>query len=201
MEKTLEQHLLAERHAAYARLRGGFPIPLSGAIYWFTLAGLGLFTDLYTWSLLAFVGSGLIFPSAVGLAALFGNRFLADRTAVTGVLLPTFIGMLLFWPMAIAALWEATDLVPLILAIGLSMHWPVIGWSYGRTALFASHAIARAAVVFVIWLFLDEARTTLLPLSVGLIYLATTIAILIDSDRFRRREAAAGTPARAAGDA
>ncbi len=198
MERTLEHDLLKERHAAYARLRGGYPIILSGAIYWFSMAAIGLFTDLYLWSVLGFVGSGLIFPTAVLIAAVFGNRFLADRTAVTGVLLPSFIGMLLFWPMAIGALWEGTQLVPLILAIGLSMHWPVIGWSYGRTILFSGHAIVRASVVFAIWFFFPEHRTTLLPLSVGVIYLTTVVIVFIDSHRFRRDTGEMTSPAQPA---
>ncbi|GER07397.1 hypothetical protein JCM17843_17070 [Kordiimonadales bacterium JCM 17843] len=76
---------------------------------------------------MALFGSGAIFPLALLYAALFKNNFLKDRTAVSSVLLPTFISMLLFWPMAIAALWEGLTIFPLFLAIGLSLHFPVIG--------------------------------------------------------------------------
>lgn len=177
----LEAALLADRRAAYKRLRGGFPIPLAGAIYWGVLGALGYRLGIGSWSMAAFLGSGAIFPVAVLLAKLFRNPFLKDRTAAGDVLVPAFIAMLLFWPMIVAAVQVAPELVPLILAIGMSLHWPVIGWSYGRTALFSTHAIVRALVALGIWLYLPGERLTLLPLAVAGIYLATVIALLIDS--------------------
>jgi len=76
--------------------------------------------------------------------------------------------------------------VPLILAIGMSLHWPVIGWTYGRTGLYSAHAIARALVCLFIWARIPEGRFTLLPLSVAVIYAITVVAIVIDSGRARR---------------
>ncbi len=189
---SLADALKQERLEAYARLSGGFPIPMAGTLYWAGLGALGFHFDTYTWSLLAFMASGLIFPMALGLARLFGNDFMTGRTSTTDILIPAFIGMFLFWPMAIAALWTEPELVPLILAIGLSLHWPVIGWSYGRTALFSAHAIVRAALSFGVWLALPEARTTLLPFAVAGIYAVTVMAIIIDSRAVRRRLAKGG---------
>ena len=75
--------------------------------------------------------------------------------------------------MAIAALWEALDLFPLILAIGLSLHFPVIGWSL-REDWHIQHTCNLACV------FrysrsggsLPDERLTLLPLR-SLDYLST----------------------------
>ena len=39
----LETLLLKERLAAFVRLKGGYPIPLAGAVYWLGLAALGWF--------------------------------------------------------------------------------------------------------------------------------------------------------------
>ncbi|MDF7775340.1 hypothetical protein P1X14_08785 [Sphingomonas sp. AOB5] len=182
----LKAALLRDRLASYKRLRGGFPIPLAGTVYWGVLAWLGYQgTPLADWAMFAFIGSGAIFPLALLFAAIFRNPFMKDRTASGDVLLPAFIAMLLFWPMIIAAVQVAPELVPLILAIGMSLHWPVIGWSYGRTALFSAHAIVRAVAVLLIWLLLPEARLTLLPLSVALVYFLTVIALLIDSGRVK----------------
>ncbi len=177
----LTEALKRERLASYVRLRGGFPIPMAGAVYWGALAALGYLMPGDIWFYAALFGSGAIFPLALFFAAIFKNPFMKDRTAVTGVLAPAFIGMLLFWPMAIAALWQAPDLFSLILAIGMSIHWPVVGWSYGRTSIYAAHAVIRAVVVFFIWWKLPEARLTLLPASVAIIYLVTVLAIFIDS--------------------
>lgn len=183
--------LREDRLASYARLRGGFPIPIAGAIYWLVLAGAGLVLDLRGWMTIAMWGSGLIFPLALALAALFRCDFMRDRTAVSDLLFPTFASMFLFWPMLIAALETAPELGVLVLAIGMSIHWPVIGWSYGRTALFTAHAIMRAVLVFAVWTYLPDARLTVLPATVAGVYLVTVVAILIDSAQVRARRAVA----------
>lgn len=187
----LKSALRADRVAAYARLRGGFPIPLAGVVYWTALAAAGARLALEEWSMLAFFASGAIFPLALGFAAIFRNNFMKDKTATGSVLLPAFVSMLLFWAFIVAAAREAPQMIPLILAVGMSIHWPVIGWSYGRTALFSAHAIARALVATFIWIEFPDARLTLLPLSVAAIYLATVAAILVDSQMTRRRLAIA----------
>jgi hypothetical protein len=181
----LKAALLADRLAAYKRLRGGFPIPLAGVVYWGVLAWLGTVLTVHSWCVIAFIGSGAIFPMALLFAAIFRNPFMKDKTATGDVLLPAFISMLLFWPMIVAAFQIAPQLVPLILAIGMSLHWPVIGWGYGRTGLYSAHSIVRAIVCLLIWLWLPEARFTLLPLAVAGVYLLTILAILIDSARVK----------------
>ncbi len=180
----LKDNLRAEREAAYRRLQGGFPVPVAGAIWWLGLAMLGFAgVSLPNWIFLAVVSSGLIFPLAVLSARLFGNRFLSDRTAVSDLLGPAFTSMLLFWPVAISAWWTYPALVPLVLAIGMSQHWPVIGWSYARSSLFTVHAVVRAIACFVIWNWLPDGRITILPLAVAVIYALTVVAILVDSAR------------------
>ncbi|MEZ0244027.1 MAG: hypothetical protein ACAH11_11675 [Sphingomonas sp.] len=182
---NLKAALLADRLAAYKRLRGGFPIPLAGVVYWGVLGWLGTFLPVHSWCMIAFIGSGAIFPMALVFAAIFRNPFMKDKTASGDVLLPAFISMLLFWPMIVAALVIAPQLVPLILAIGMSLHWPVIGLSYGRTGLYSAHAIVRAVACLLIWMYLPEARFTLLPLAVAGVYLVTVLAIVIDSARIK----------------
>lgn len=181
----LKAALLADRLACYKRLRGGFPIPLAGVVYWGVLAWLGTFLTVHSWCMIAFIGSGTIFPMALLFAAIFRNGFMKDKTAAGDVLLPAFISMLLFWPMIVAALGIAPQLVPLILAIGMSLHWPVIGWSYGRTGLYSAHAIVRALACTTIWVAMPDARFTLLPLAVAGIYLVTVLAIIVDSARVK----------------
>ena len=192
---NLKALVKADRLASYVRLRGGFPIPLAGAVYWATIGIGGYYLSLIQWLDLALWGSGLLFPLALLLAKVFRCDFIRDRTSVTDVLLPAFVSMLLFWPMMVAAVATEPQLSPLILAIGMSLHWPVIGWSYGRTGLYTSHAVVRAVVVSLIWVVLPESRFTLLPLSVSAIYLISVAAILVDVHRPRfdalRPEAAA----------
>lgn len=159
----LKQALLAEREASFFRLRGGFPIPLAGATYWAILGTLGyLLRSRQLWIFIAYVISGAMFPLALLFASLFRNSFMRDRTAVTDVLFPAFTSMLLFWPIAISAWWTYPQLVPLVLGIGMSIHWPVIGWMYGRSALYTTHAVVRAVTCFVLWNWFPSSRFTVL---------------------------------------
>ena len=181
---ALRTQLRAERAAAYARLRGGYPIPLAGAVWWAALGVGGYIAPTPGhWIFGAFVSSGLIFPLALLFGRLFRVNFLRDRTAVDDVIFPAFVSMLIFWPIAISAWWSYAALVPLVLGIGMAIHWPVIGWTYDRVALFSAHAVARAVVCFAIWNWLPAHRFTLLPFAVSGIYFVTVAAILVDTRR------------------
>lgn len=187
---ALEKALSAERIAQYVRLRGGFPVPLAGAIYWAALGLWGFTTDLAGWAQVAFPASGLIFPLALLLSRAFGVRMMGDRSPVDGVLVPTFAAMLLFWVFIVAAaMTKEYSLIPLLLAVGMSAHWPVIGWSYGRTSLYTAHAVLRALIALYIFVQYPEHRLTWLPLSVAAVYLVTVLAIYIDSGRLARKAA------------
>lgn len=184
---SLKQALKGHRLDQYLRLGGGFPIPLAGLVYWGFLGGIGFYTDLSGWAAIALPASGAIFPLALLFAAIFKCPFMKDKSAIGDVLLPAFISMLLFWPMLIAAAKTAPELVPLILAIGMSLHWPVIGWSYGRTGLFSAHAIIRAVFCLAIFLLLPEHSITWMPIGVAAIYGLTVLAILADVRRLQTR--------------
>lgn len=178
----LKRALFAEREASFFRLRGGYPIPLAGATWWAVLGTMGyLMPSRNLWIFLAFVTSGAIFPLALLFARLFRNGFMRDKTAVTDILFPAFTSMLLFWPIAISAWWSYPQLVPLVLGIGMSLHWPVIGWMYGRTAIYTTHSVVRAAACFALWNWWPASRFTVLPYTVSAIYLATVCAIFIAS--------------------
>jgi hypothetical protein len=184
---ALRDDLRRERLELYVQLRGGYPFPLAGAIWWAAMAGLGTRLPLKSWTLAAFVASGLIFPLALLVSRLVRIDVIGTKSPVDDLVGPAFIGMLLFWPMAFAAYWYAVELAPLILAIGMAMHWPVIGWTYGRPVPYSAHAIVRALVAFVLWLAVPEGRTTWLPLSVAVVYALTVAALLADTRRLALR--------------
>lgn len=184
---ALKAALKQDRLLSYARLRGGFPIPLAGATYWLALGVAGYRLDFATWAQAAFWGSGALFPLALFYATLFRNNFMKDKSAVNTVLIPTFISMLLFWAYVPAALTVAPEMVTLFLAVGMSAHWPVIGWSYGRTGIYTAHAVLRAVSGAWLWIAFPEHRLTWLPFSVAAIYLATVIVIYVDSGLVRAR--------------
>jgi hypothetical protein len=188
----LKAALLRERLTLYVRLRGGYTFPLAGAIWWAAIAVLGYYVPIESWALLAFIASGLIFPIALVLSRLLGVNFMREKSAVDDAIAPAFIGMLLFWPMAFSAYWTAIELTPLILAIGMAMHWPIIGWTYVRPGLYSAHAIVRTLAAFAIWNLFPDQRTTWLPASVSIVYLLTVVAILADSKRLSATMRAVG---------
>jgi hypothetical protein len=151
------------------------------------LAVLGARMDEANWSLLAAVMSGVIFPLAIAYAAIVRNPFMKVKVPDQGVVFMAMGGMLLFWPMAVAAMWNFNALTPLILAIGMSGHWPVFGWSYGRPLPFLAHAIVRAVVCFGIWQYMPDGRFTVLPAAVAVIYVVTVAVLFIDSGTVARR--------------
>jgi hypothetical protein len=185
---ALKAQLAEHRLAQYIRLNGGVPIPMAGVVYWLTLAYVGTRTGLEGWVGLALPLSGAIFPLALLFAALMKNKFMSDKSAVGDVLLPTFIGMLLFWPMLIVAIKSASpELVVPILAIGMSIHWPMIGWSYNRTPLFAAHSILRSALTLYVWFIARDNMLVLIPLVVAVTYILTIIAIYLDVARLKSK--------------
>jgi hypothetical protein len=186
---TLTEVVLKDRLASYVRLRGGFPIPLAGGVYWLVLGIAGYYFKLGNWASIAFIGSGVIFPLGLLLSKIFNAPFMKDRTSVSNVMWPAFIGMLLFWPMMLGAISVAPQLVPLMMGIGMSAHWPVIGWGYGRTILFSAHSIIRAVTCLMLWMYFPEHRLTWLPFSIAAIYFITVIAILIDVKNVAQRNA------------
>ncbi|MDZ7628926.1 MAG: hypothetical protein U5J99_11045 [Parvularculaceae bacterium] len=184
---ALELALKEERLAAYARVRGGYSVPLAGTVFWLGLGGLGYFTDIVGWVKIAFPATGLIFPLAIFFGWALKNPWLKDKNATMSLLPPVMISMLLFWVFIVAAIKEAPALIPLILAVGMSFHWPAIGWSYGRSALFTAHAVVRALACLYIFMAYPDHRLTWLPFSVAAVYLATVIAIYVDSGLVARR--------------
>src|SRR5690606_26608567 len=125
---NLSTAIAAERRALYARARGGVALPAAGAIYWGVLAAIGfLFPGLPVqyWLLIAFAGSGLIFPAALGLQYVFDSPIL-EQSPLSGLAGAALAGMLLSWAITLPLFWAAPEIAPLALAIGMSLHWPAI---------------------------------------------------------------------------
>lgn len=195
----LRDGLLDVRRNSYARLRGGYPIILAGMIYWLALSVFSQLVEPTAQLQAGFILSNMIVPLAMVIALIVRNPFMKDRTVLSPLLVPTFIAMLLFWPMLFIAKSEAgAGVVISILAIGLSLHWPVIGWTYGRTVLFSAHAIVRAALVLWIFYAFPDQQMLYIPLGVAACYAVTALIVYLDAGRAARRRgrasASAGNP-------
>ncbi len=172
MASELTSEALAkEKRRIFVAGRGGVSLPAAGALYWTALGIAGFFLSEYSWCLFALFTSGLIFPLGILLSKPLGANLFVE-SPLANIWLPAFTPVFLSFGITIPAFYVDTSLVPLTLAVGMSLHWPVFGWLYDRP-VFSVHAVARVVAVTLIWLLLPGARFTLLPLTVSLVYLVT----------------------------
>ena len=162
--------------------RSGVSAPAAGAIYWLALGVAGFYLPPKSWCLLAFVTSGAIFPLAIALQRpLRANMFV--KSALDSLTFPTLLPVMLCFGFTIPAFHIEPQLVPLGMSIGMTMHWPTIGWMYGKTRVFSTHAIVRVLSAVALWYALPDHRFSLVPLSTGVVYAATFAYLLYDVRR------------------
>lgn len=169
---------LAAEHRRYAAAAGfGVSLPVAGALYWSALAGLGAILPPEDWGFAAAGLSGLIFPLGLLLQPVFGSPFMKAKSPLSRPVIYSVLAINLLWPAHIAIILNAPQIAPLSLAIGMALHWPVIGWVYGSSFGIA-HALARTAAAAAIWYALPELRFNALPGAMAVIYLVTVIWLL-----------------------
>lgn len=147
------------------------------------MAGAGLVLADRTWCIVALATSGLIFPLGIALSRPLDADLFVD-SPIADVWLPAFAALALSFGITIPAFSVDPGLVPLGLAIGMSLHWPVFGWLYDRRG-FMVHALVRTAVVVALWTLLPGQRFTAIPLAVGVVYLVTVGWLLLAVRRAR----------------
>ncbi|MBL0744364.1 DUF7010 family protein [Chryseolinea lacunae] len=183
---NLKESLLLEKRNAFINANGGLALPVAGFIYWLALGIAGLYVAPRFWFPLAAFTSGLIFPLGLALAKPMKSDLMV-KSALTNLLLPAFVSMLMFWPLAFAGARADLSFVPLAIGVGMGIHWPVIGWTYGRP-LYMAHAIARTVGCTVLWYTLPDQRFVAIPFFVSAAYLATVFAIKADVKKARREK-------------
>lgn len=179
---SFKEDLDAERRHFYARSGGGAALPLAGLIYWAVLAWAGTALPVPTWTLLAFVGSGMIFPLGLLLAKPTGSDPLA-KSVFGGATFAGLAGVMMCWPLIMLASGAEPTLAPIALAIAMSVHWPIIGWSYGRLGLFTAHSLIRVIGGTAVWWLYPDQRFVYVPLVVVAAYAFSLIGILATRGR------------------
>ena len=185
MSAFTESSLREAKRDLLARSPGIVAFPVAGALYWLGLAIGGVVLTLDTWRIVALIGTAMLVPMAILIARIFkANLFAMDHPlASLGGLPMASVGLPLF------ALYIVLDgatihLLPLALAIGTGLHFPIVGWMYGSRVC-AFHPLVRAVLALAVWLILPEGRFTILPLVVVAIYVVT--AVLVRGDVLRAR--------------
>lgn len=169
--------LHAERLRLSVAANGGIAAPLAGSVYWIVLFVLGLYVSEYSWCLIAFLTSGLIFPLALLLQKLTKSELMIENDALSGAVFASLTNIVIGWSVTIAAFYSDLALVPLALAINMSLHFSGIGWTFGSKVIMG-HPIVRAIVVTILWYSLPAQRFSAIPLAVGVIYLATVLLVI-----------------------
>jgi hypothetical protein len=164
--------LRIERMKFAVLTNGSIAALAAGAIYWSVLCILGFSVSTAAWCGIAFIASGLIFPLALVLQKPTNSNMMVKNHPLSNAGFAAMINIILAWPIIIAALHTDPALVPLALAIGLSLHLSVNGWSYAIKT-YMVHPLIRAAVVTALWYAFPDDRFTVIPLAVALIYLCT----------------------------
>ncbi len=150
-----------ERSRYFKETNGGISLPAAGFIYWLILGISGSFLEAGTWALFGFFTSGLIFPLGLLLSKPLNSNLMV-KGPLSGLALHAMTSIFLSWPMIIIGYHTDVSLTPLFLAIGMSLHWPVIGWMYACKACLI-HAITRVSSVTILWFVLPEYRYTIIP--------------------------------------
>jgi hypothetical protein len=176
-----KDQLEAEKRNFFIRANGGISLPAAGCIYWLALGIAGFYLKPQTWFIVSAFTSGLIFP----LGLLLSKPLKTDikvPSPLNGLIAPALISMMMFWPLAIAGASSNVSFITLALAVGMGIHWPVIGWMYGRK-VYLLHGVIRTIGATMLWYIFPEQRFVLIPVFVSLAYLITIFGI--------RREVAA----------
>ncbi|MBR9824416.1 MAG: hypothetical protein GYB36_01285 [Alphaproteobacteria bacterium] len=178
--------LLAERRRFFVAARGGLSLPVAGAVYWAFLGVMGFSLELNNWALVAAFGSGMIFPLGLLLQKPLRSPFMTEKSPVSGVALQAIIAINFLWPLHFVFISVAPEYTVLSLAIGMTLHWLVIGWSYASKAC-VIHAYARMVAVIGVFFLFPEGRLTVLPFTVSALYILAAIGIGLEVAWTRRR--------------
>ena len=171
----------------YLDAGGGISLPVAGAIYWIGLAIASRYLDPANWAFIAAVFSGAIFPLGLLLQKPLGSPFMKAKSPLAGAGMMAVASINLLWPIHAVIFNAAPAAAPLTLALGMTLHWPVIAWTYGSRVAMA-HGFVRAAVVSVLWFALPEGRFDILPLAVATLYLLAAAGMRWEILRLRRKK-------------
>lgn len=187
MTDDFKTQLQGVKDQYYLDAGGGISLPVAGAIYWIALAVLSRYLPPADWALTAAAMSGMIFPLGLLLQKPLASPFMKSKSPIAGVGLLSVMSINMLWPVHFIILGISPDAAPLSLAIGMTLHWPVIGWTYGSRVCLI-HAIVRVAAVTVLWYAFPEGRFDVLPLTVAALYLLAAGGMRWELGRLRRKK-------------
>ena len=151
-------------------------LPIAGALVWAVVGVAGLVLAERTATFVLLFGTGAIFPIALGLSRLLGERILDNTNPLAKLMALSVLMVNLLWALHLTLVVDAPGFVPLTIGIGLGLHWVVFSWVIGHRVGIV-HAILRTLLVTAAWWFLPDWRVSAVAAAVIVAY-AYSIATL-----------------------
>lgn len=175
---TQETLTLEQQRAEFIKRRF-LATPLTGMMVWLLIGLVGLVASkmVAVWSI--FIGTGSIAYIGIFVSKLTGEDFLAkDRPKNTfDTLFFYSVGMaVLVYSIAIPFFMIDYTSLPLTVGILTGLMWLPFTWII-KSNIGTFHALARTALVVVLWFVLPDHRFTVIPLAIVLVYFITIVAL------------------------
>lgn len=173
MERTLEAQRIEFAQRSF------MATPMAGLIVWLLVGIAGLILPLTITVWILFIGTGSIAYLAIFLSKFTGENFL-DKSKPKNqfdVLFMFTVGQaVLVYAIAIPFFLQDYSSLPMTVGILTGTMWIPFSWIIKHwVGIF--HAVIRTAVVLLLWYLLPEARFTMIPFAIVLIYLITIFVL------------------------
>lgn len=148
-------------------------MPIAGCFMWALLGILGMFIDSEYMGLVIFIGTGMIFYIALGVAKLTNETLLvkkAERNPFDNLFLSTVIMSLMGYGLVIPMAKLDHTTVPLSVGIISGLMWLPLSWTL-QHPLGVIHTVTRTVSLVTLWYLFPEDRFVALPFAIVIIYL------------------------------
>ena len=132
------------------RTNRSMSMPLAGLAVWCVVGILSLVLPPGSATLALVFATGAIFPLALGIAKLRGERLLESTNPLAKLMGVCVVMVNLLWALHVPLLLQAPQFVPLSLGIALGLHWMVYSWIIAHS-LGYRHAMLRTLGLLAVW--------------------------------------------------
>ena len=167
-----------ERKQFFIQTYGSVYLPLIGIVFWPSLGVAGYFLSPQDLCFAVFFIIVILLPIAL-IAGKWLSKKLSLKSPLASLIFPALVPILMSFGITIPLYFTNISLVPLAFVLGLSFHWPAFGWMYNQRG-FIIHSLVRTVLALSIWYFYPTHLFTLLPISVGFLYLVTACWLLLE---------------------
>lgn len=165
-------------------------LPLAGALVWGAAGIVAVFLDGRTAAIVLAVSTGVLFPLALAVARLLGERILSNSNPFGRLMALCTLMVNLLWAVHVTVLIRDPEYLSLTLGIALGLHWIVFSWIVDHPVGII-HAISRTALVTALWWLFPDHRVSAVAAGVVIAYLYSVYALATRAPHPTNRTAAA----------